>query len=250
MIAGCMRSGKTLLGTILNANENVLITDEFHIFRSILPASFDFKVFAQKNWTPFGKIKPYNFDNALGKNYSLAEIRNRVIKHADKVFSLNLFGDSDAEYINDMIKFLIKGNGDNKCIVMIRDGRSIVHEQLIHYRKCLERNENPAYWTMKDLNSHRINFWPTHINSFLSACKLLCKKNLFNNVLIVRYEKLCVNPVKELNIIEEFLGIDLKGKKKAKKLIHTEQMFNFDREMLDRCLPSDFKMFLSLLGYY
>jgi len=198
-ILGSGRNGSTLLASILNAHNELIIPPEqfvlpyaimkryFYVFQSTTAWQKNVnKMFLDKRKTLNWEI---DLEGINVENKDVSELFNKIFfKYAElKTKKIKLWGDKTPINIH-FIKFIYPEFSNSKYIFLIRDVRDVV----LSYKKLdghKAQNINYAIWKWKD------------------SIEKLCYLQNNTDVLIVKYEKLVGNTKVALKKVLHFLEI-------------------------------------------
>ena len=188
-IGGTLRSGTTLMRSMLDAHPLIRCGTETRILHHIINLA--------RSWKANGRL------NSLLRN---ANITDDMIDSALSLFMLEIIRrhGKPAEYLCDKdpailmhTDYLSKVFPNAKFILMIRDGRAVAHSliRVMYYRK--------DRFTSVELYNASLSRWNLKTEEMYNECLKVGP----SNCMIVHYEKLVLEPEKTIRKIFKFLNI-------------------------------------------
>ncbi|CAD5120370.1 DgyrCDS8943 [Dimorphilus gyrociliatus] len=188
-IGGVPRSGTTLMRVILDAHPNIRCGEETRIIPRILNI--------------FGPLKTFSFEDL--KNVYNIGLTGNILERAVTTFILEIIvrhGEPSANLCNKD-PFTLKSSvylsnlfPNSKFILMVRDGRAVVHSLINRYITV-------SGFNLSDY-SQCLSAWNSIIKSMITQCEDIGS----GRCLIVRYENLILQQESTLRKVMEFLQVE------------------------------------------
>lgn len=215
-VFGSGRNGSTLLATILNQHKKIVVTPEEY---AMPYAIIKFKLMNFLPWKKLVKIILRHFESennnvswridysALFNKLMNLPKRERTLRrvvdeiflffiHTNSIYDFELWGDKTPELMK-FIQYIYPVYPDSKYIFLLRDGRDVVSSI---FKRIQKQSEKPE----KDILDYGIYKW----NKSISMYEWLKKKAHPNQLCLLRYENLVMQPETTLKNLLNFLGYE------------------------------------------
>jgi protein-tyrosine sulfotransferase len=207
---GCGRSGTTLLASLLASHRDIAVYP-YEANELWHPRSYPW--FSSKRVTLPIWLDPYTFTEAsLNSRTEQDEKRLKAVFGACQFLLRGKCFLNKSVMITFMIPYILKQFPEARFIHIVRDGRAVASSFAIKERKMIERfpdsyRQSGIDYSLEMLVEKFAEHWKEHV---LEIEKQKENLGLENKGLLheLRYEDLCANPRKQLEIIAHFMGLD------------------------------------------